>query len=58
MKNRRIQPKYRAHHFGNSFIAMAVPENPMIEKRILNLSPIEKKLGGSPETRWPPSNKY
>ena len=44
-KNRRIQPKYRAHSFKNSFIALPVPENPMLEKRILKLSPIGKKLG-------------
>ena len=47
-KNRRIQPKYRAHDFENSFIALPVPENPMLEKRILKLSPIGKKLGGPP----------
>ena len=44
-KKRRIQPKYRAYHFEYSFIALPVPENPMIEKRILDLSPIGKKLG-------------
>ena len=49
-QNRRIQPKYRAHHFENSFIAMPVPKNPMLEKRILDLSPIGKKLGGPPES--------
>ena len=47
-KNRRIQPKYRAHGFENGFIALPVPENPMLEKRILKLSPIGKKLGGPP----------
>ena len=49
-EKRRIRPKYRAHHFGNSFIALPVHENPMVEKIILNLSPIGKKLGGPPET--------
>ena len=49
-KNRRIQPKYRAHSFKNSFIALPVPENPMLEKRILKLSPIGKKLGGPPKS--------
>ena len=47
-KNRRIQPKYRAHDFENSFIALPVPENPMLEKRILKLSPIGNKLCGPP----------
>ena len=46
MKNRRIQPKYRANNFGNGFIALPVAQNHMIEKIILNLSPIGKKLGG------------
>ena len=56
IKNRRKyekppnSTKYRAHSFKNSFIALPVPENPMLEKRILNLSPIGKKLGGPPET--------
>ena len=43
-KNRRIQLKYRANNFGNGFIGLPVPQNPMIEPRILNLSPIGKKL--------------
>ena len=47
-KNRWIQTKYRAHGFENGFIALPVPENPMLEKRILKLSPIGKKLGGPP----------
>ena len=38
-------PKYRGHGFQNSFSALPVPKNPMLEKRILNLSPIGKKLG-------------
>ena len=29
----------------NSFNALPVPQNPMLEKRILKLSPIGKKLG-------------
>ena len=39
-------PKYRAHGFKNSFNALPVAQNPMLEKRILDLSPIGKKLGG------------
>ena len=46
MKIRRIQLKYRAHNFENGFSAFPVPQNPMLEKRILDLSPIGKKLGG------------
>ena len=42
----RIQLKYRAHNFENGFSAFPVPQNPMLEKRILDLSPIGKKLGG------------
>ena len=30
----------------NSFNALPVPQNPILEKRILNLSPIGKKLAG------------
>ena len=37
--------KYRAHKVVNSSNALPVPQNPMLEKRILNLSPIGKKLG-------------
>ena len=39
-------PKYRAHGFQNIFSALPVAQNPMLEKRILDLSPIGKKLGG------------
>ena len=34
--------KYRAHNIVNGFIALPVSQNPILEKRILNLSPIGK----------------
>ena len=46
VKFRRIQLKYRAHNILNGFSGFPVSKNPMLEKRIFNLSPIGKKLAG------------
>ena len=59
-KIRRIRLKYRAHNFKNGFSAFLVPQNPMVEKRILTLCPIGKKLAvpylvlGGHLGFWPP----
>ena len=41
-----IQVRYHSHNIVNGLSALPVPQNPMLEKRILTLSPIGKKLAG------------
>ena len=54
-QNPQNSPEYRGHGFQNSFIALPVPKNPMLEKTIFNLFSIRKKVRITISGTWWPS---